>query len=518
MNNKKSYLYFNIVVLILTTIFLSISVNFLYAEPISPSVSTDSEETTETTTEAGIINNFCEPGKIIDVNAEAAILIDADTGLTFYEKNADKILYPASITKIITTLLGCEYGKFDEKITHSHNAIFGIGPGSSTMGMQEGETISLKDALYGVMLCSANETSMAVAEHVAGSVDKFVDMMNNKAKDAGCKNTHFANPHGFHDDNHYTTARDMSLIAKMAVKNKDFAEIWGTVEYTLPATNLVKDPRVLYNKAKIVHKKSQYYYENIVGAKTGFHDQAMNTIVCCAEKDGVKLIAVVMKAAGYDVSYTDAKKMFEYGFTQCKKKKLYDGSDYTAIVSAVQTYNGKEYPMGEIQVGVEGSFEKNVPKLVDAKDITVTPILDEKKELPVVSGDKLGEMKIEYKDIELGKMDIVAKTSIDKTSDSEMAKIEFIDNVKKYGKIIVKYGSIPVAVIVFVVIIIRICRGTSKKKKKKKINKKRTKKVNHISAERPLRERPSKESTRERTYDRTYNREDMQQPRRRRRR
>ena len=334
-----------IFLMILIVVFSSFSINFVLAEPTS-------EQSVEATTDSQVINNYTEPGKTLDLKDEGAIVIDAETGLVIYEKNPDERLYPASITKIMTTLLACEYGKYDEVVIHSDNAINGIGYGSSTMGMQVGEQISLESALYGIMMYSANETSMAVAEHISGSVDKFVEMMNNRAKELGCTGTHFANPHGFHDPNHYTTPRDMSLITKEAVKNEDFTKFWGTVDYTLPKTNLVDYERHLHTKVKMLDKNSDYYYQYAIGAKTGFHDDAMNTLVACAVKDGKKVIAVAMKDPGYVAAYADVQLLCEYAFTQFENKQLYDGAEYTDTVSLYQKYNKVDYVKGDDEVVV----------------------------------------------------------------------------------------------------------------------------------------------------------------------
>lgn len=465
MKHKNLLIYFNIFLLTLTIAFSNIYSNFAMAE-------TNAETTTETTTEApSVIHNFCESEKQLDIKARAAILVDADTGVVLYEKNADEVLYPASITKIMTALLGCEYGdegRYDETITHSENAINGIGYGSSTMGMLIGEQISLEDCLYGIIMCSANEACMALAEHISGSVDGFVSMMNERAADLGCTNTHFANPHGFHDPDHYTTARDMSIITREAIKNEKFSEIWGTMLRTLPPTNLVNEPRGLVNKAKILDDESQYYYPYIKGAKTGFHDEALNTLVTYAEKDGAKLISVVMKDMGAPFAYSDAKLLFDYGFTQYSKASLYDGSGFSAEIPVVQTYNGREYSLGSITAAIEGNFETMVPTPINKDNITAESVLEEKLEAPVAIGDIVGTLKLSYEGTQMGEMDIVASTSIEKTADNEMAKKELMLNIKLYGKKILKYGCIVLGVIIVLIILIKILRAVFKSRRKKK--------------------------------------------------
>lgn len=516
MIHKNTHIHFSILILTITICFSNIFTTFSYAETVEP--------TTEITTEApSIVNNLCEPSKQLNVTARGAILIDANTGVSLYEKNADEVLYPASITKIMTTLLGCEYGKFDEIVTHSHNAIFGIGYGSSTMGMQEGEKITLKDALLGVMMRSANETSMAVAEHISGSVDAFVDKMNKKAKELGCTNTHFANPHGFHDDNHYTTPRDMSKIAAAAVKNKDFEEIWGTELYTLPATNIYKEPRLLYNKAKILDDESQYYYKYTVGAKTGFHDMALNTLVSCAEKDEIKLISVVMKDMGYNNAYADAKTLFEYGFTQYEDKSVYSASSYESQnINVTQKYNDYDYDIGFVSTTVKADVKIKMPKYIDPSEaIKAEPVLNDKVEAPVKDGDVVGKVNLSYNDEEIGSVDILAASSMDKLSDSKMKKMEFVRKAKEY----IQYGIdlfmknifivIPALLIVVALIFIKIKIVNNKKRKRK--NKKRSKKVKRkIPSDNTNRSRKTRPDGKKRPHPKNRDELNVNPPRRKR--
>lgn len=457
MTHKNHIYYFNIFILTITIVFSNIFNINAFAE---------TESSTEATTEApSIINNYCEPSKTVDVSARAAIIADADTGIVLYEKNADEVLYPASITKIMTALLGCEYGKFDETITHSENAINGIGYGSSTMGMEIGEQISLEDCLYGIMMCSANEACMALAEHISGTVDAFVAQMNSRAEALGCTNTHFANPHGFHDENHYTTARDMSLITLEAIKNEKFCEIWGTMLRTLPPTNIVNEPRGLVNRAKILDDESQYYYPGILGAKTGFHDEAKNTLVAYAEKDNKKLITVVMKCDGAANAYGDTKILMDYGFTQYENKLVYDGSDFSQSVNAIQTYNNIAYPMGNVDALVTDKLEMLLPKSADMTKITTEAVLEDRVEVPVAAGDVIGTMKVFYDGNEFGQLDIVSNTDIARLDDREMAKRELWNEVKYWGKIALIYGGIALVVIIIFILIVRSIIKSRRKKR-----------------------------------------------------
>lgn len=491
MRYKNLLIYCNIFLLTLTIGFSNIYTNFVMAE-------TAAEAATETTTEApSVINNYCEPAKQLDIKARSVILIDADTGIILYEKNADEVLYPASITKILTALLGCEYGHFDETVKHSENAINGIGYGSSTMGMKIGEEISLENCLYGIMMCSANEACMALAEHISGNVDSFVEKMNERALALGCKNTHFANPHGFHDPNHYTTARDMSLITREAVKNQEFSKIWGTMLYTLPPTNLVDEQRGLVNRAKILDDESQYYYPYIKGAKTGFHDEAQNTLVTCGEKNGVKLICVVMKNNGAALCYNDAKTLMEYGFSQYSEKTIYSGKDYTSPVNVVQTYKGKKYPLGSVLAVVKGDGKKLVPSSFDITNLKAEPILEKDLEAPVMVGDVIGKMELTYDNTKFGELDIVASTAVNRLSDSQMSKKELIINIKHMAGIMLKYVIIPVGFVILLIAILRVIKAIliailkpKRKKRHRKGKKRKYKQQSSKNTRRKKRKRP----------------------------
>lgn len=468
MYKRHITIYITIFSIILTTFFSNI-----YAQPTSV-VETTTEATTE---EPSVINNYADSSKVLNIDARGAILIDANTGVTIYEKNSHEKLYPASITKIMTAYLACKYGKFDDTLTASHNAIYGIGQGSSIIGIQEGEQISFLDGLYGIMMESANEVCMMVAEHIDGTVEKFVERMNKQAQDWGCKDTHFNNPHGFHDVNHYTTPYDMSLIAYNAIKDENFSKIWGTVDHTIPATN--KNPqRFLHNKDKMLKPTSDYYYQYAIGGKTGFHDDAKNTLVTCAEKDGVKLISVVMKANGYNQAYTVSKTLLDYGFSVYKDNKVYTGGTYTDKIPVYQTYLSEDYNVGELNVTVAGDVSAKLPSFVSAKDVKTKAVInyskdnnDKKIYAPIKEGDKIGTMEFTYKDKTIATADITASNTVEAKSDKQLAEMKLINNVKSFLHMILN-ALIFIIPVVIIIIILLVVRNNINKKKKKKRRKK----------------------------------------------
>lgn len=246
---------------------------------------------------------------------ESAIVMDVDTGTVLYNYNENDIHYPASITKIMTAYLACENSSLDEQVTFSMEAVYGIEPGSSSIARDVDEVMTMEQTLYGLMLESANECGMAIAEHIGGSVEGFADMMNAKAAELGCTNTHFVNPHGLPEDDHYTTAHDMALIASAAYKNETFARIVGTKQYTIPPTNKHSEPTYLHHQHAMLTNfwSTGYVYDYCLGGKTGYTDAAQHTLVTYARKDDMTLVCVIMNAPG-KMHYVDTTNLFDYCF------------------------------------------------------------------------------------------------------------------------------------------------------------------------------------------------------------
>ena len=223
--------------------------------------------------------------------------------------------YPASVTKVLTAILTIENCKLDDVATVSQTAISHIPTGYVVAPLYINEQITIKDLLYALMLKSANDAAYVLAEHVGGSVEGFSEMMNKKAKELGCKNTHFVNPNGIHDQNHYTTAYDMYLISDYAMKNKTFAKIVSTYEYTLSATN--KHPyknRVMKNTNNFINPKNAFYNKIVKGIKTGTTTQAGNCLITDSENNGLEFITVVLGAETSNSKFTETRKMINYAY------------------------------------------------------------------------------------------------------------------------------------------------------------------------------------------------------------
>lgn len=249
----------------------------------------------------------------INTNSPSAIVMEMTTGTVLYEKNSTDKLYPASITKIMTVMIALEHCELNEIVTFSDAAIDNTE--GSGIARDYGERMTMEDCLYAIMLASANECAYAVAEHVAGDIESFAEMMNQKAAELGCVNTHFMNPHGLHNENHYTCSYDMALIGQAAYENETFRIITGTKARMIPPTNKHAEETPLQNHNKLLHRyqSGNYVYEYCTGGKTGYTTDANSTLVTFAEKDGMELVSVVMNTDRVS-EWTDSIAMFNYGF------------------------------------------------------------------------------------------------------------------------------------------------------------------------------------------------------------
>lgn len=340
----------------------------------------------------------------VDVVAESAIVMEQETGTILYSKNMDDVHYPASITKIMTALVVLENCDLDETVTFSAESVYGTELGSSSIARDVKEEMTVEQTLYGMMLESANECAYALAEHVGGDLPTFVDMMNAKAKELGCTNTHFNNSNGLPDEEHYTTAHDMALIARAAYSIPKFAEIVGTKNYTIPPTNKHADPTPLNNHHQMLHfyKTNKYLYEYCLGGKTGYTTVAGATLVTYARKDGMTLICVVMKDTT-EAEYTDTTSLFDYCFDNFSQ---YPVSDFASI--------------SEDDVKVTGVLSENSELIkVDENGIIVIPktasVLDVAMEVVPYSDAKnkavIGQLRYKYAGRSVGSANLVYTSS-----------------------------------------------------------------------------------------------------------
>ncbi len=283
----------------------------------------------------------------------SAILLTEDKGEVIFEKDPDEIRYPASTTKILTVLLGIMFvDDLEETVVVSDSAL-NIPEDSSVMHLVSGEEIRFIDVLYGTMLLSGNDGANVIAETVSGSIPEFVDLMNETAGLFGCENTHFVNAHGYHDDQHYTTARDMALISRIAMQNETFREIVGTVTYTIPRTNKQR-ARTITTKSEYMLQGSEenpnkYYFPDATGIKTGSHSHSGYCFVGSATRNGVSLISVVF-FTGKRARWADTIKLMNYGFSQYTRVTPVDLYNMHPIVIETSNYSTNDTDRGKLQL------------------------------------------------------------------------------------------------------------------------------------------------------------------------
>jgi len=259
-----------------------------------------------------------------DTYAEACVLMEASTGRVLYEKNGNQVMYPASTTKIMTAILTLEHCKLTDVATVSYEAIHSVPYSYSHASLQLGEELTIDQLLHVLLIPSANDAANVLAEHIGGSVDSFASMMNAKATEIGCKNTHFVNPNGVHNEQHVSTAYDMALIGRYAMQNETFRSIVSSTSYTLPTTNKYDKRDRVFNTTNELLKEDyrdrvdNYYYPYAIGIKTGYTDAAKSCIVAGAQKDGLEYIVTILGAGstenGLQARPIDCKNLFEYAF------------------------------------------------------------------------------------------------------------------------------------------------------------------------------------------------------------
>lgn len=333
-----------------------------------------------------------------EVASPNVIVMELNSGTILFERNSLEQHYPASITKIMTTLVVLENcDDLSEIVTFSDESI------DNTMGSgiarDYGEQMTMEQCLYAVMLESANECAYAVAEHVGGTVENFVKMMNKKAAELGCQNTHFANPHGLHDENHYTCAYDMALISKAAYENETFRIITGTSRYTIPPTNKHDEPTLLQNHNEILYprRETKYVRDYCTGGKTGYTDAANSTLVTFAEKEGLTLVCVIMNTQSPD-HWTDTINLFEYCFDNFQ---LFNIEENETVYSSSEGKAADALINNEPFVDIDKTACIVLPKTAEFKDATSEITYEDESE------QVAGTISYTYAGREVGKADIV---------------------------------------------------------------------------------------------------------------
>lgn len=309
-----------------------------------------------------------------DIASDTGILMDADTGTVLFDKGGDQQRYPASITKIMTLLVAVENSSMDDQVTFTETGVRNVTADSSNINSKVGEVMTMRDCLHALIIKSANDVAAQIAEYVGGTEQKFIDMMNQRAAEIGCTNTHFTNSSGLPDDNHYSSARDMALIFREGLKNEAFRSVIGDADYTIKPTNMTGEKRVMHTHHPMFAPESDIYYQGCIGGKTGFTNLAAHTLVTAVEQNDTTYIAVVMHGVELSTCCLDSKALFDYGFQNFTKTAVNGGSvilpkgmDVNTLTTKSENSNGKidtAYYVGDHQVGTS---------TVDAAAATATP-------------------------------------------------------------------------------------------------------------------------------------------------
>ena len=336
----------------------------------------------------------------VNVLSEGAILMDADSGAVIYGKNMHEHYYPASITKLLTALIVVENCNLDDTVTFSKNAVYNVEPGSSSAGIDAGDTLTVRDCLYAMLLQSANEAANALAEHTAGSIEAFAKMMNDRAASLGCKDSHFANPSGLNNPEHYTSAYDYALISRAAFKNPTVTEIDSATYYNLPPTSRVPTGQTLYSHHSMLRKNSGNYYQNAICGKTGYTTLAGNTLVTYARTDKIGLITVVLN--GNKTHYVDTQSLLDFGFANFKNVKLKSsdiGTNFKSNLALIPNFN-------EYNIEPDDNASITLPNDASVSEVESTMDFEQSES---TTANTLCRIDYKYNGRPVGSVDIIAK-------------------------------------------------------------------------------------------------------------
>lgn len=367
-----------------------------------------------------ITNVRAEEAKSPNISSPAALLMDLRSGKLLYEKNINKKMYPASLTKVMTAIITLEKCDLNDIATVSYDAVMTLSSGYVTANLQIGEELTIEQLLYVLMVGSSNDAAIVLAEHISGSVKDFSKLMNEKAKELGCTSTNFVNPNGAHDENHYSTAYDLALIAKYAMQNETFRTLVSTTSYKLPTTNKYdKEDRLFTttNALLIVNNNTRadnYYYEYATGIKTGFTTPAKNCLIASANKDGLELLTVVLGSGqddqGLSERYIDTINLFKYG---------YDNYILREVVKSggiVQTVNINNATRDTKKLDAVISNDVSVLIKMEDRNNALLPevSLNENLKAPIKKGDVIGSVKYTVEGIDYTQ-DLLANNDVKKS-------------------------------------------------------------------------------------------------------
>lgn len=454
---KKNRLLFCLFSLII--FFYSFSSKVLVAYATMEELNEQAEERKSLQIQSNEIENWPSGPQI---GAESAILMDVNTGVILYAKNIHEKCYPASITKILTCLLAMEQGNLDDMVSFSREAVFSVPWDGSNMGMDAGESITLEQCLYGILVGSANEVANAVAENIGGTIDDFILMMNERAEELGCTDSHFANTNGLFDENHYTSAYDLALISSIFFQNEMLCKISNTPRYHFEPTPTQPDDFYLNNKHQLIN--GEIAYNGIVGGKTGYTSEARQTLITCAENNGMKLVCVIFKEES-PAQFTDTVALFDYGFQNFQVLNISENEekyniDNTNFFESDNDVFGSSKPI----LSIDEESYVIVPNMADFSDLSSTIRYD------VNEINHVAEISYSYNDTYVGKAyvnlaedalafydfnsDPVETTADDTTTSDRLSAITIDTSSNQENTIFINVKKMLIGILILAVIII----------------------------------------------------------------
>jgi len=403
------------------------------------------------------------------ISGEAAILIDGGTGNLLFEKNSEKVMFPASTTKIMTAIVALdavEKGEIslEQPMTLSQAAYDTLAADGSSIGLKVGEEMKLLNLLQGLLIASGNDAAVVIAEGVSGTIDAFVARMNEKAKEMGLSSTRFENPHGLHDPQHYTTAADMAKMAYHAMKNDTFRSIVECAHIYLPATNM-SEKRYFINTNNLVSRMRYpyYFYDYATGIKTGSTGEAGYCLVASAKHGDKSVISVLFNAEDISVSHNESKTLLEYGLTEFTSKRLAKRDDIFGEVKVKQAADGT----GHILLSAEENLDAMFPNNGDLEKVEITTEIPEKVYAPIYSGQVIGKAIFTYNGNKVGEVNLISTVEI---------KRHFLGFIQSFGEWL--WGIRVIRLVVYVVlglfigfvglIVIGFARAIKKSKRKRR--------------------------------------------------
>ncbi len=408
----------------------------------------------------------------ITLNAKASICVNAQTGQIIHSNNAEEKMYPASTTKVMTALLTLEHCKdLQEKVTMEESDFVDVNNGASTAGFVEGERVTIEDLLYGLLLPSGNEAANALARTVGGSIEGFADMMNAKAKELGCVNSHFINPNGLHNDDHYTCAYDLYLIAQAAMQYEEFQTIVNTAQHKIDATNKNEERIILTTNELIKSRYSPLYYDNCYGIKTGHTTPAGYCLVSYAKNSSGSLSYYsVVLGCDYDdalytaKSFTDTKELFQWAF---EKFTMQTATTAGTAVTECKVRLGKD--KDSVTLVTDEDVSVLLPTDADpAQDLKVKIKTKDSYDAPIAKGDKLGTVSYYYHGTKLAKADLVALTDVERSQ-----VLYYLDRIKNFIVSPLVMTILIVLIALFVLICLIRIRNRHRRRKRRRLQQKK---------------------------------------------